>query len=74
MYEHNETPAFNYTLFYLDYNYAYDTAIRIQEILQKNGFFPPPYIRAGKRTHNRLLKYHSDMKCYLAEAYEKKNL
>lgn len=72
MHKYNETPLFSYTLFYLDYNYSYETARKIQEILRENGFFPPCYIKAGKRTHNRLIKFRPEMEYYLAEAYAEK--
>ena len=65
--------TFKATLFYLDYHYSSQTAIQVQEILKKNGFFSACYIRAGKLTKNRLLKYKPEMESYLAEAYEAKD-
>lgn len=69
MYEYYETPLFGFSVLFLDYEYAPETAIELQHILENNGFFKDCYIQAGKLTHNRFVRLREDMREHFISAY-----
>ncbi len=74
MYSKYEKPMITASIFYYDYNYESTTAIRVLDILEAHGFFPPEKINADKLTKNRFKPYDENTKNIFIRSYSEKDV